>query len=828
MAKEKTVFVDYRNFEPADLRRFQDVDPTPEDKILYVEDWRRIPAIHYQELYEIIGGYQVITRLGRFDHPSLLLVPDGRTFLIAGQRILTREGETVSDQSPLRDPYGKSGIFLRGDFPLAQTMPYAFPPEGAFHFSYTYFMEGASAFAGRVIPNAFGKEPADFEPEPDSGFCFSVKEKGNKKTLTLFRCTFSTSIAASFSEVFLRHGNTTVELRQRDLENYDSQSVVDVVDLPSDTNRFDIILADHAGNQSSQRYRIIPTRKGPFFMQEANQQTLREMEGFQIAVASLNERGYQIIEAHLNSHENKNPYSVLQSSGGSKIYSAPAIGENNRIEIHPFKLDFSRLSRRHEKEKCTEDMSYVSVRNWLSGDIVFETVVAGFPSRDCDNPLKIGVADFPSSDKTSYRDDLLALIQEAVERHRDKHGMQAGGPIPKEMLSHAKSRDYPLLIQAAEGQPPVQSFPEALKQAVLGFHIVDIRRDRSLPVEWGTFNNPVVYSVTTSDLKKRPIIIRGEVFSLEIKIPRRLEGTQLTPKIREARKELRDKYGNYIMVEEDGKEIGTKIFVLLKPERSREPKEDTTKYQPIHIDFSKWVPALGDLRDIAMVEVQRPKTFVGPDNVYAVYSHFSEKKWRQARHTLPKIEAELVEIEKSFGLKPGTVVDSVLFQDSREVNASVLCSDPKTVRIHAEMLESFGNWEHTAWHEAAHALDHYFQISNEADWKKLYEEIKNNFSQSNFFLFIAETNFLPDVGGHPWDNPAELFATVMVSLTHPDLLKGLEPRCNLHPDKSYVEKYAEVLHVLLNVLGKKLPPNAPILQTVSAALKAVEQALGRN
>ena len=108
MVKPKKVFVDYKRFELADRRVFEKLDPTPKDGSLTVDDWRQIPTIHYQNLYEIIGKYQVITRLSHFAHPKLLLVPDGRTVLVSSQEISIGDGKggQLQTYSPIRDPYG--------------------------------------------------------------------------------------------------------------------------------------------------------------------------------------------------------------------------------------------------------------------------------------------------------------------------------------------------------------------------------------------------------------------------------------------------------------------------------------------------------------------------------------------------------------------------------------------------------------------------------------------------------------------------------------------------------------------------------------------------
>ena len=100
----KRIFVNYRNFEAADFGAFKKLDPTPGDDALSVEDWQKIPAIHYQDLYNIIGKYQEITRLGRFSHPQLLLVPDGRTLLLSAQHYVTMQDETPFEYRGMGDP----------------------------------------------------------------------------------------------------------------------------------------------------------------------------------------------------------------------------------------------------------------------------------------------------------------------------------------------------------------------------------------------------------------------------------------------------------------------------------------------------------------------------------------------------------------------------------------------------------------------------------------------------------------------------------------------------------------------------------------------------
>jgi hypothetical protein len=139
------------------------------------------------------------------------------------------------------------------------------------------------------------------------------------------------------------------------------------------------------------------------------------------------------------------------------------------------------------------------------------------------------------------------------------------------------------------------------------------------------------------------------------------------------------------------------------------------------------------------------------------------------------------------------------------------------------MVNSFGNFDKVTWHEASHSLDLYFKITQSVEWMALYEEIKTKVP--NFFLFIAESNFLPTAGGHPHDNAAELFASVISSLTHPDIVRGLQDRAGLKPDRHYVGQYLKTLRVLIQVLADRVGAKAPIVDNVRKVAEQVEKML---
>ena len=866
MAKSKKIFVDYRRFEPADRQTFERLDPTPKDGSLTVDDWRNIPAIHYQNLYEIIGKYQVITRLGRFAHPQLLLVPDGRTLLISSQKwaVEKPEGGQYGPYSPVRDPFGNYlGSFSHGKEPYAACLPHnpliVGLMEGLFPgLEFTASLRGAEKLAGRIVTNEHGKEPTDFSQPVQWPFTLFIGRLGRHRRLIISR---TSSIVDPATQIFLRWGNSTFQIDRNDLEMSSRLDVVDAVDLPPNVDSFDMVLVDHAGNQAFKRYRIVSI-KDELFLHEEDERALRDMKEYQLAVASVIDREYKVVDSGkigvdtmntvgdllrlkdksgfaslraylISKYKEQDKQSVwkfvsrnlnkdLQKSEGAKLYSSPEIHGDHAVMVTPLQLEFPTIFReRYEyfRNKYGENVTlnservdYIVLRNWLNGDILFEAELANIRHMDQKALL-------------DYYEALSQTLLNAAERYRDKHGMKRGKPLPSHMISRDKVRSYPLLIQGGSKEAS-KSLPEVLTDAQFTFRIIDTRRDASLTTDVGTIDNPLFHYASGKDLKERPIAIRGEVYRLDIKIPRLLKGTKPTKAVLPNDvlaflstgsdgsnvEPVRDQYGNLIFVREDKGKKETSISVLLKPQRARSNKGVET-FTTFNIDFSPWVPAIGEIKDIALQEVQRPLAFIGPNNIYAVYSHFSSKRWRQARHTLPGIETQLVEIENKFGLKPGTAIDSVLFQDASEVNASVHKNDPKTVRVWDEMLDSFGNWEGVAWHEAAHSLDFYFKVSQDEQWKKTYNVLKKKVP--NFFLFISEKNFLPASGGHPQDSPEELFASMISSLTHPDILPYLRQRASLEPDRSYVELYKRVLSNLLQVLRRKLPAKAPILYEIA-------------
>ncbi len=283
-----------------------------------------------------------------------------------------------------------------------------------------------------------------------------------------------------------------------------------------------------------------------------------------------------------------------------------------------------------------------------------------------------------------------------------------------------------------------------------------------------------------------------------------------------------DKYGNTILTSNiGGKESVSVIVAGQYAERSQ--GEELSR--PIAIDV-----ATKDIGDISgLFRRTRLESFT-TDAGITIYSRDLEDI--QSRFEPEKIEAfqsGALRAQALFGMEG--MVRGIEIIDSNQANAFYSSVNPNTVVILDDILQqSTEELERVGFHEATHLFDDQLReasqtevgpfLSSDGEVAEIWREkilaigaVEASIgyrgdTRETFFSQLNESVFFDRAfGGHSQDSPAELFASFVVSTTHPHWRGKVQSL-----DASFRTDYANVLQAVQSSLDSStiLPTDAPI------------------
>lgn len=377
-----------------------------------------------------------------------------------------------------------------------------------------------------------------------------------------------------------------------------------------------------------------------------------------------------------------------------------------------------------------------------------------------------------------------------------------------------------------EPAKPTVERVERGKQAFVEEHVAKYLNERNAVM------NVMLYTQSRVGHEKT-VIVKGDFTEQKsIEVKDRVVPTQIKIKLNNVSGETKlvvpvmgysGKNGERIEVYsgEDSTIIVADLPVFLEDTDAR--KEDPT---PIGIDLR---PIGGpEIKNLMQVRALPRALVIGP---YDAYHNFSgEARFAEMKDGLPNVIAGLENTEKMFGLVPGTAIQKIVIADDETFNANYQVVESQTgqgvVTINKNILQLkdnvfFHRSEEAKWrvfqHEALHAIDRHFLRNTGTPLSDVFKEVQTNIPEA-FLVKLCETKFLNVIGGHPWENEREFFASVMNGVMASGWEKGYDKL-------NYEEKmwYTEMLHrVKASFEKREALKNTPIMTSIDARLIAMQ------
>jgi len=165
-----------------------------------------------------------------------------------------------------------------------------------------------------------------------------------------------------------------------------------------------------------------------------------------------------------------------------------------------------------------------------------------------------------------------------------------------------------------------------------------------------------------------------------------------------------------------------------------------------------------------------------------------------------------------------------MLTDTLDKNAYYSLTNKNAITIQDEMLSvEPETLKDIGFHETSHLVDYLgdTQIS-EGEIKKFWDNKTYDRKTSTFFTEINESNFSQGShsGGHSQDNPAELFASYVVSLRHPKWESRIEQQT-----ADFKRDYLELTNATIRDLesSKQIPEEAPVFKELYDKKEYLEQ-----
>lgn len=280
-----------------------------------------------------------------------------------------------------------------------------------------------------------------------------------------------------------------------------------------------------------------------------------------------------------------------------------------------------------------------------------------------------------------------------------------------------------------------------------------------------------------------------------------------------------DAYGNLIVVfvvlSADGTEAFENIAIYPAPPFAKQGERKTTV--PLKIDLS--MIGLGEIDGVFYQESLPPGTTVGLQKI-PVYSHMvaAEKLEGMMEKHGDSIGAGIERVRGWFG-QEDDYVDAVYVTDRDHANAGAFENNRGVLEFTDEIFHQYRpddprralderEMELVAAHEAIHEVDFRFGITKDMDLQSGIFHARS----SSFLKAINESEFLGAFGGHATENFREAFASLLNTLSLPDVF--WEGVVMDEDSPGFREEYLGALSSLRTGLRsvKEIPKNAEIFR----------------
>ncbi|MBT7483403.1 hypothetical protein HN748_05985 [Candidatus Peregrinibacteria bacterium] len=313
-----------------------------------------------------------------------------------------------------------------------------------------------------------------------------------------------------------------------------------------------------------------------------------------------------------------------------------------------------------------------------------------------------------------------------------------------------------------------------------------------------------------------PLCINGQAFALVFDYFIESEDFE---EYKDMEGEYKDKYGNNIYVNIISSESQTqmRVKVYCPFVYAEEGEEDV--YVPVSVDLEGLDLPEGlqgrELTNIVYVKAQQPAYRTGgvfedlPDYDLKFYTNVrNEEEFNGAiAEGLDVTVAKgAIHAEMMWGYEPGDLIWNVNVVEARYMNAFYYHANPHSIFFQDEILDiHHKDLEAVTYHEAIHLIDRYLGITDEGAFKDWYDELRQG-GEGDFFQMLKEEEFLSAIGGHPWDNEAELLASFLNSFNHPEWEETIATTSD-----EFISFYYDGLLALEARLGEiGLPEEAPL------------------
>lgn len=234
---------------------------------------------------------------------------------------------------------------------------------------------------------------------------------------------------------------------------------------------------------------------------------------------------------------------------------------------------------------------------------------------------------------------------------------------------------------------------------------------------------------------------------------------------------------------------------------------------------------------------------------------FGQKIWREARQLiagayeyniyddLPEEWSLVVEREEVFligrlhdanhyfGFTPHTAVTDVFFSRDDKPNAFADQISPRQVAINQGILPALLRQKQGTIlrHEVAHAFDNRYGVSDSYMFEEIFETYASA-GQFDVFHYVAESNAyegVEGVGGHPFENAGEFFASLANYSAHPEWLQ----KTRTMPPHVQVQYFHAVHAVIVAIetqasIGGEDPNRIPFYRRLTEQYKILDELIG--
>ena len=431
------------------------------------------------------------------------------------------------------------------------------------------------------------------------------------------------------------------------------------------------------------------------------------------------------------------PRDLLEEQHGSDRELPRALSsKNGMVQISPYSMIATKIDQK---------TGLVVLYDHLSGDkakVVFRRVVTlNDQGEICSRDAKKLSADLRWETKDHKLEHFFFI--EGAKHEKVSTGVRPAASIMKDkVLPHRR-------LVALEG---------ILSQYDMAIVITPTSQSNEEKLGKGGVANSVVVTLTKDSLKRlngSPILVDGTICAIgltrrEDKEDSSTDDVSAPP---ETEKKLRDKYGNLLISDGD---IAIAPAALIT---------DNQPGQTVPLNFDLSPLGLDEIPGLIYV---RPQFLLAHENERSIYTNLDDPILLQrARDSLHSLCQGITQAEELFGFRAGEKVRQINLVNGRTVNAYFNPGAVDAITVLDEFLRHDMQLSFLGVHETVHLVD-------ELSQRKLSASLKPNFTSMlfgnrNFLETISEATWLPGVkvGGHAWDGPEELVASLVNSLTHP-------------------------------------------------------------